>query len=163
MARGSASLTPPSPQPAVDQQVHAYHAGGQDELDAAREPLGIDRGQQVILDEVARITRLAGALAQRVLPHGQRADPSAELHEAAPRRRRQLQPGHPAPFQRQQRTQGDEQDEGQVDGQDGVGGEEGEHGPGPVRGRRQLNRKNFLRSFSARISAQGTTCRQATA
>src|SRR3954452_17626644 len=53
----------------------------EDELDLAAEMLRIQDGQQVLLDEIAFVTRKSAAVAELVLEGRQRTDPAGEFYE----------------------------------------------------------------------------------
>ena len=118
--RRNARGRPPQHQ-GVGGRIHGQYQAAQEEREPAREGLGVEQRQEVVLDEAAGVAGLARALAEPVLERGERADPARELDERAPGRAGQVGERHAAPAERQEAPQHDERHEGEMQHDDGVG------------------------------------------
>jgi hypothetical protein len=98
----------------IRHRVDPNHQAADDELRLARQSRWIEHGKDVVRHEVTRVILEPGASAQRVLERRQRADPAREFDIDRPRRRRQMDPGHPRPAQRQHSPERREHHEAKV-------------------------------------------------
>src|SRR2546427_10785152 len=85
-----------------------------------RQSPGIDGGQEVLLDETAGVSLLAGARAQAVFERCQRADPATVLDEDTPQRARDVNDRDPSPAPREKAAEHHEQNEQRVERDNGV-------------------------------------------
>src|SRR5204863_5204982 len=80
-SRPAAAQTGATQNQRVDCDVDDNNRGAQDDLHVVREALRIDHGQEVMLEKIAGIARVASGLAQGTFERGQRADAPTELDE----------------------------------------------------------------------------------
>src|SRR6266849_2368051 len=113
----------------VGDQVDRQDRRAEQELDAAREARRVEDGNEVVLDESARVASRASLRALPVLQRGQRADPTGPFHEDAPQRGREVNPDRSRPAQDQERPGDDEEDEAEVEDEHGVREEAIQHAP----------------------------------
>jgi hypothetical protein len=79
--------------PTIQQGICSDQRARDRELVRGREAGGINERDEVVVDEAARITGLAGGAAQGFFERRERADPVRRLDPDRPRERRQVQPG----------------------------------------------------------------------
>src|SRR5262245_50756683 len=98
----------------VDATVEDQHNDSEYELDPPRESIGVEDAHHVVRDEAARVSRLAGSMAEPDLERGQRTGPSEELDQDSPDRRRHVDPRDLWPAQDEHATRHHEQEKGEV-------------------------------------------------
>src|SRR2546423_11581267 len=96
-------------------QVEQQYESAEHDLRSARQSAGIQQWLDVMLDKSSAVPQLAATHAQRILQRRQRANPSGELDEHSPHRRRDMERHYCRPAQREQAAQNNESDESEMD------------------------------------------------
>src|SRR5438132_13331192 len=99
----------------VDEHGDHEDRRAEEDLDGAGEGRRVEHGNEIVLDESARVARRARLRAQPVLERGERTCPARPFHENTPERGRELEPSRSWPAQEQERPRDDEEDEAEVD------------------------------------------------
>jgi len=104
----------------VDNHIENYDEEPQQKLDLSSQCRGVEHREDVVLDEIAGITRAACLAAQPVLERRERADPARKLDGGSPQGRWDVDVRHPWPPQDQQSAEDDEHHEDEVNGDDEI-------------------------------------------
>ena len=92
----------------VHRDVDDEGDGSEHELIGARQAFGVERPEDVPLDEISLILLLPALATQRIFERREWTNRAAELHEGAPEYGRNVQPRDPGPAQSQGAAQHDE-------------------------------------------------------
>jgi len=139
----------------VSGDIHGERRATQYPLVSGRQSARVQSPQEVVFYEPARVTRLTGPRAKRILQWSERTDPPGELDENAPYRSRGVEPHQPSPSERQKSTYDDEDHERSVNDDDTVGEPAENHESGGTnradmsRMSRCRRRPNRFNAFSA--------------
>lgn len=98
----------------VGKRIHEQDEGSENDSQTHR-PIGrVQHRKDVVLDEAARVSGLAGQAPEVVLERGERADPTDELDCHSIERGRKVQPGDALPSPSEESAQHDKCDEPDV-------------------------------------------------
>lgn len=115
------SLPPGSPQDVgIDYQIEGDDEYTECNLDIAGERGGVEKRQDVMLDEATRVSRTAGLAPEPVLQRCEGTDPAAKLDRGSPDSGGNVQVREPGPPQHQQPAEQDEEHEEKVDHDDKI-------------------------------------------
>src|SRR5262245_25843743 len=101
--------TSPLQQTQINECVQRQYNHSENNLRAACQPLGVQHGNDVMVDESPGIACLAPRIPQVILERRERADPPEELDENTPRCRGQVHPRELRPAQDEETAQNHEQ------------------------------------------------------
>jgi len=119
---------PSTPDPTVDEEVHQHHSHPNGDPPRVPDPLRIDDGDQVVLDEPSGVSGLPSEAAEMVLDGGKGAGPCEEGDEGAPESSGNVDPNDPPLPRHQEATEDHKQDEPEMHHQGDVGEDAIDHG-----------------------------------